>query len=434
VFRLPTHVQFEITDLCNFRCSHCYHFDTNHMPKSKDLSDAVALGLVDQLINEKVYSLIITGGEPLMRPELAIEIVKRAKSAGLYVSMNTNLTLLSDDILSRLQDVGINSLLVSCPSTQPEIYNQITRTKCFERFCDKLRILVNSQLSFLVNMVVTPSNLGSVRSTAADLANLGIKRFAVTPASLNVEVPVLEALLSSQQTVSLLEDLRWCNDHLGLSVDILEPLPKCFFPEWCWEKEYSFTKRYCQAGRMSASISNCGDVRPCSHNPVVYGNLLDDSLEAIWCKMSAYRDNTIPLECNECKTLNNCLGGCRTNSMATKGSTCGFDRLATGHVTLPLPLKPISKTVCVNLNSRISIKGSLTFRREIDGYLSISSDSKHKNVTLVNASMFEFVKWIADHSPVAVSSLVDSNQLVNSSAFVTVLESLIKKEFITIEV
>ncbi len=93
--------------------------------------------------------------------------------------------------------------------------------------------------------------------------------------------------------------------------------------------------RSCQAGRMSVNVSNIGDVRPCPHNPIVYGNLFRESMETVWSKMSAYRDGgTTPLACKHCPTVLSCKGACRINALSATGQLDGLDRLAVGHVDL----------------------------------------------------------------------------------------------------
>jgi radical SAM protein with 4Fe4S-binding SPASM domain len=318
----------------------------------------------------------------------------------MFVSINTNLLLLTPEIVTKLKELEINSLLVSCPASDPRIYRQITRCGDYSRLCSKLKLLLNSGISCMVNMVVTPTNHSFIRSTAVDMSKLGIKRFAATPASLNVEYPDYQELLSEQQTITLLEDLRWCADNLGLEVDVLEPMPKCFFPSWCWGKNYAFTKRVCQAGRMSVSISNIGDVRPCSHNPVSYGNLFQETLEEIWAKMNIYQENSVPAVCKCCPVVSSCNGACRTNALAATGLLNKPDRFTVGHINWP-PGKPTEITI--SGDSVVHFKGTLRWRQEDKNY-SISSKSNVGNLIVVNKEMFRFVSWLKESLPCLLQS------------------------------
>ncbi len=233
----------------------------------------------------------------------------------------------------------------------------------------------------------------------AKMAKLGVKRFAATPASLNVESPDYEGLLSGPEIITLLEDLKWCSENLGLEVDVLEVLPKCFLPAWCWEKKYSFMRRSCQAGRMSVSVSNVGEIRPCSHNPVSFGNLLYESLEVIWDKMAEYRENSVPDVCGECPAVFSCNGGCRMNALAITGSVKGMDHLATAPISLP---EKKQDEIIVKEDALIEFVGALRWRKETKGYYSITSKRNHRNLMVVNEEMFNFICWLEKFLPLSV--------------------------------
>lgn len=429
MLRLPAYAQLEITDVCNLRCKHCYHFNTDKMPKSKDICHKEMIQLARKLIDAKIYSLVITGGEPLARPKTTINVAEMAKKSGMHVSINTNLLFLTEKMLVSLRDANVNSLLVSCPASEPDIYRQITRNGDYAQFLSKLKLLLGTGISCLVNMVVTQTNCQFVRSTAIDMANMGVKRFAASPASLNVEHPDYEGLLNKSQILALLEDLKWCHEELDLRVDMLEPLPKCLYPAWCWEKDYAFTKRSCQAGRMSISVANNGDVRPCSHNPIVYGNLFQESLEVIWGEMAVYRNNMVPKVCKYCPTVSLCNGSCRTNALAITGSLTEPDRLTVGHMVSPKRQAEIA----INDETIIRFMGKLRWREECSGNYSISSKSSYNNLMTVNEEMFNFTRWIEKILPLTVKELSRScSDGSTREAFVDVLKTLIRKEFIYI--
>lgn len=430
MLRLPTHVQLEITDKCNLKCGHCYHFDTKRMPISQDLDDEMVINLVKMMVKDEIYSLIITGGEPFIRPDLVIKIAKIAKEAKMFVSVNTNALLVTPKIIEELKEIKINSLLVSCPAGDNFAYNKITQCGSYELFCHKLKIILDSGIPCMINMVVTPFNVNLIRKTAIEMSKLGVKRLSVTPASLNVEHPNFYELLDERQTAGLLEDLRWCDDFLGLEVDILEPLPKCFFPQWCWEKEYLFTRRICQAGRMSLSVSNIGDARPCSHNPIIYGNLFQTSLIDIWNKMDLYRKDVVPDICSKCPTESFCNGSCRTNSLATTGLLNQPDRFVVGHFDLSLFKK--SNEILINDETLINFIGDLRWRKEYDSYYSITSKSSGNNLIVVNNELFQFVVWLKEHLPLSVKELsLTMGENSSYENFIKILKFLVKKEFLT---
>jgi radical SAM protein with 4Fe4S-binding SPASM domain len=400
------------------------------MPVSKDLSDEATVALAKKLIDAQVYSLVVTGGEPLLRPSVLLDIVRMTKDKGLFVSVNTNLIHATPELLSSLRQLGLNSFLVSCPSSDPDTYKHITRCGNYETFRTKLALLMEYEISCLVNMVVTRENRKHVRNTATDLSRLGVKRFAATPASLNVEYPDPNALLNKAQIITLLEDLDWCAENLGVEVDVLEALPKCFLPAWAWEKKRLFTRRSCQAGRMSASISNTGDVRPCSHNPNIYGNLFTESLESIWDKMSEYRKSAIPKPCHTCPAVAACNGSCRTNALALTGSIAEMDRLMVGHISLP---KAAQAPLIITTDAVVSFCGNFRWRKEIVDEYSMTTKTNHRNLLIVNHETLEFVRWLEKSLPMTVGELSPENADTEATqAFSRIMETLVRKEFISV--
>jgi len=432
LLRLPFQVQMEITDICNLRCSHCYHFDTGNMPRSNDLIDNNFFRLVQKMIDNRIYSIVFTGGEPLMRPKTLIKAIEMVKVAGLQVSINTNLLLLTPQLLAEFKNLMVDSFLVSCPASEPDVYKKITCLGQYSIFSKKLEMLLKAGFPSQINMVVTRTNYPFIRSTATDMAKRGVKNFSVTPACLNVDHPDLKSLLSEKQTSTVLEDLRWCADTLGLKVDTLVALPKCFFPEWWWKRDpLLFKNRTCQAGRMSASISNVGDVRPCPHNPIIYGNLFQESMEQIWDKMVVYRnDGTIPGVCKNCPSVEFCRGACRTNALAVTGKLNEPDRLTVGHVNLP---KKERKSIVFDENSVVKFRGKLRWRNEFEGHYSITSKKSGGNLIIVNAEMLRFMSWLEKSLPLTVKSLVEKSASGSAdAAFVEIVETLIRKEFISV--
>lgn len=428
MLELPTNIQLEITDLCNLRCRYCYHFDTDNMPLSKDLDDDHLLKLSEMIADCKPYSLVITGGEPFVRADMVFRLIPIFRESCSFVSINTNLLLLKEDEIKKLCDINIGSLLVSCPASDPVFYREMTKCGNFDILKKNLKLVLDYGISCMVNMVVTPANTHLIRSTAMDLSKLGVKRFAATPASLNVEHPNFNDLLNREQTIALLEDLRWCSEELGLQVDILEPIVKCFLPDWCWEKDYAFIKRACQAGRMSVSIANNGDVRPCSHNPIIFGNMFLDDLQSIWSRMDVCRSESVPKFCQNCPSVVLCNGGCRTNSLAMHKSLYEQDRFMTGHK--PLTDKS-QRELLIKDDSIIGFNGKLTWRSEFQNY-SVSSKAGGANLMIVNEEMFSFINWLEQNLPLSLSSIKRIINMNNSDDFLKIINLLIAKSFIIV--
>ncbi|MGM9762882.1 MAG: radical SAM protein [Candidatus Cryptobacteroides sp.] len=336
--KAPISAQLEITDLCNHRCIHCYHLEPEFENRAEDIiNDNTVIECAQKLIANNIFEVTITGGEPFVKRGLLAKLIQIFKKNGVDISINTNLTLLTDDILDLICINNIG-LLVSCPSGIQTTFEQlvgINSFKCFER---NLRKLIDKGVHFTINMVVHKMNIKEIRRTAIYLRELGCKSFAATPICPNIAFPHNDLLLSKEEVLHIIDELLWIEKNLDLYVDLLEVIPKCLIKDKV-STEHVFFNRKCQAGRTSIAVSPSGSVRPCAHDTESYGNILHEDMLTIWNRMSDWRSSAyIPKECQTCKWIYHCNGGCRASAKAISGEWNGMDRLATAPISIPFPL------------------------------------------------------------------------------------------------
>ncbi len=96
---------------CNLNCRHCYSLsaDTDF---PGELSTAEVFAVMDDLKAFGVPVLILSGGEPLLRPDI-FKISARAKAMGFFVALSTNGTLIDDETADRIAEIGYDYLGVS---------------------------------------------------------------------------------------------------------------------------------------------------------------------------------------------------------------------------------------------------------------------------------------------------------------------------------
>lgn len=96
---------------CNLTCKHCYATSADK-DFPGELSTAQVHTVMDNLKGFGVPVLILSGGEPLMRPDI-FEISARAKSMGFYVGLSSNGTLISEDNIGRIAEIGYDYVGIS---------------------------------------------------------------------------------------------------------------------------------------------------------------------------------------------------------------------------------------------------------------------------------------------------------------------------------
>ena len=96
---------------CNLTCKHCYSIsaDTDF---PGELSTAEVFAVMDDLRAFRVPVLILSGGEPLLRPDI-FEITARAKALGFYVGLSTNGTLIDDRLIGPVAEAGYDYVGIS---------------------------------------------------------------------------------------------------------------------------------------------------------------------------------------------------------------------------------------------------------------------------------------------------------------------------------
>jgi heme d1 biosynthesis radical SAM protein NirJ len=96
---------------CNLACKHCYSIsaDTDF---PGELSTTEVFAVMDDLKVFRVPVLILSGGEPLLRPDI-FEISARAKAMGFYVGLSTNGTLIDERNIERIAAIGYDYVGIS---------------------------------------------------------------------------------------------------------------------------------------------------------------------------------------------------------------------------------------------------------------------------------------------------------------------------------
>ena len=427
----PVMAQFELTHLCNHRCAHCYRLEFENHYIGENISDATVLQVAQKLADANIFNVVVTGGEPLIKQKLAVQVITLLRQNGVQVGVNSNITLLTDDFITFLKENNVN-LLTSCPSSDKTKFNQMVGGNKYDLFVERLNKVIESGVHCTVNMVVTKDNIGDIKSTALFLKEMGVYSFSATPMFLNMDSPQLNLLLTRDEVMGVIEDILWVESELKMKVDILESLPKCVFPKSVRNSSHSFLNRKCQAGRTVIGVSPNGDIRPCSTNTEVYGNILSEDIKEIWSKMRIWRSTEyFPDKCKECSWINRCNAGCRINSKAF------FGQWNSQEIWSGDPLEDIPESDYRNYNlsekTKISLNQNFSYREEYENVFVIFNHID-ESFMMINGELMNFIKSLGN---ISFKTIGDLAKVCGVSAkepdFVSTINLLINKKILDYE-
>lgn len=131
--RSVTYLRLSITDRCDFRCVYCMSEDMIFLPRSQVMDTDELVAVAAAFVRQGVTRIRLTGGEPLIHPDL-LTLVSRIKALpGLReLTLTTNGARL-DTLAEPLKQAGLDRLNISLDSLNPERFRRLTRTGRLEK-------------------------------------------------------------------------------------------------------------------------------------------------------------------------------------------------------------------------------------------------------------------------------------------------------------
>ncbi|MCW4015413.1 MAG: radical SAM protein [Candidatus Bathyarchaeota archaeon] len=336
----PFLVVWNFTYKCNLKCKHCYS-DSGSSSKM-ELSTEEAMKVVDQLADFGVTSLAFSGGEPLMRKDF-FEVARHAVDAGLYVSLATNGTLLNEENVRKLKEIGLHYVEVSLDGANAKTHDFFRgKTGAFEQTLQGLKNCMNKGICTCIAITGTKNNLTEIPAVLEMAENMGIDRFTLfnfVPTGRGKEIVAADPSPKEREELLRYFNKQLSEDHkiaiLSTTPQLARVALQCHSPTQedivlplAHMEAAKVSKRAkaladfiggCGAGRFYCAISPEGDVQPCVFMPLVVGNLKTERIEDIWFNspvLNDLRDRAkLKGRCSKCDYKFVC-GGCRARAYA----------------------------------------------------------------------------------------------------------------------
>jgi len=164
--RIPLSAEIELTERCNNNCTHCYiNLPANDQDaKKRELSFEEIREIVDEAVEMGCLWWVITGGEPLLREDFA-DIYLYLKKKGLLISVFTNATLITPELVSLFKKYPPRELEITVYGITQKTYERITRTPgSFEAFMKGINLLQKENVPFTLKAMALKSNVGELEA------------------------------------------------------------------------------------------------------------------------------------------------------------------------------------------------------------------------------------------------------------------------------
>lgn len=330
---------WEVTQACDLACVHCRASaqpDRNPLELSTDEGKK----LIDQIAALKVPVFVLTGGDPIKRPDL-FELIGHARSVGVRVSLTPSATpLLTKDVIERLKEAGLARLAVSMDGACAETHDAFRgMSGSFARTLDAVRWANEVGLPVQINTTFSRRNINEIDNIVALMEKLKITLWSVF-----FLVPTgrgkLNDLLSAEEFEAVFAKIHSLSKVASFDIKTTEAQHYRRFilqqrvaerrlgmdfasPQGRTVDAIGRAPRGLNDGKGFVFISHKGEVFPSGFLPLSAGSIREQGLATIYRDSPLFRNlrDTSKLEgkCGSCEFKEIC-GGSRSRAYALTGN------------------------------------------------------------------------------------------------------------------
>lgn len=308
-----------LTDTCNLACRHCW-ITPAFEPEAKN-KKFLPLEKLKNIILEAIplglKNVKFTGGEPLLYPEF-IKLLEFIRELKLRSSMETNGTLITDEIARSLKSAGTYHVAVSLDGANAQTHENLRRVKgSFASAVEGIQKIAEQKINFQIIMAVHRGNSEQIMEVAQLVKNLGAISLKINFINVVGRGAAMEKngeLLAVEEILELDRSLRK-NDFFKNGLKYFSNVPMAFRSI----REISQNLCTCNIKNIlgilgSGKISICGIGEEIPE--LVFGEIGKNNLKEIWKNNSTLLEirKKLPKElggiCGRCIVKGHCLGSC----------------------------------------------------------------------------------------------------------------------------
>lgn len=333
--RVPVTCFWEITDGCNLRCIHC-EADAG-VCSPNELSTDEALLLIDDLKVAGCQTVMLTGGEPLVRKDWP-RLARKLADLNMNPTVITNGMLVDEAMISRLIDAGVKALSVSLDGDR-EVHDAIrvqpgrSTVSSYERAIRAIELSCKSSLKTAVITQFHKRNINDLPRMYEQMIALGIDvwqvqicmplgrllklkhEYLIDP----LDIPLLTGTLAGfikegRLSIAVADNIGYYDEH--------EPVLRGSL------RKHNAFWTGCAAGCRLVAVCADGEIKGCPSHPRSFavGNIRQRSFTDIWKDKDLFAYNTnwnedlLEGECAKCSFRRICRAGCTSMAFAVTGT------------------------------------------------------------------------------------------------------------------
>jgi len=332
---------------CNLTCKHCYSISADtHFPGELDREEI--FDVIDDLKAFHVPVLILSGGEPLLRPDI-FDIAHRAKDRGFFTALSTNGTLINKENIEAIRDVGFNYVGISIDGTRETHDSFRQMVGSFDASIAGLRLCHEQGIKTGLRFTMTQDNAEELPQMLQLMDDEGVDKFYFSHLNYagrgnkNRETDVF--LQTTRWAMDLLFDRALADVKSGKQTEFVtgnNDADGVYLLQWVakhFPNQYAHIRaKLVQWGGNSsgvnvANIDNLGNVHPDTmwwHYNL--GNVKDRKFGDIWQDTSdpimaglKSKPRQVGGRCGRCKDFDICDGNTRIRALQLTGDAWAED-------------------------------------------------------------------------------------------------------------
>lgn len=336
---------------CNLQCKHCYSTSLD-IDFKDELNTQQIKDTIDDLKVAHVPVLILSGGEPLLRPDI-YEITAYAKAKGFYVALSTNGTLIDESNIDKIKAADFQYVGISIDGLE-EFHDEFRRQKgSFKTSMHAIKLCKEAGIKVGMRLCLTKDNFQDLPAMLNLMEDYGVDKFYLSHLNYSgrgKRSAENDAMFKmTKDAMELLYDRAWSHIEQGIESDFVtgnNDADGPFLLQWA-EKKFgaehpqrvaNLKQRLINWGGNAsgvnvANIDNTGTIHPDTYwwnHPI--GNVKNEKFSDVWRNtqdplMLGFRETPRPVKgrCKACQYLSICGGNTRTRAFAQSGDAWAED-------------------------------------------------------------------------------------------------------------